>query len=61
MSKLEIVWRNPEPITHTRRQHTVDQRDDHTLWTFQEGIECEGITYWTTICNFEVWRGGRAA
>ena len=61
MTKIEIVWRNPEPVKQTQRMQSLEESSDHALYAVQEFVENGCLSYWTTICDFEVLDGGRAA
>lgn len=61
MTKIEIVWRNPKPVKQTQRKQILEESTDHALYAVQEFVENESLGYWTTICDFEVLAGGRAA
>lgn len=61
MTKIEIVWRNPEPVKQTQRKQSLEESSDHALYAVQELVENGYLSYWTTICDFEVLAGGRAA
>jgi hypothetical protein len=61
MAKFEIVWRNPEPLKHTPRRHTLERDSSHALYVLQEFVDDKYLGYWTTISDLEVLVGGRAA
>lgn len=61
MAKFDIVWRNPEPVKQTPRKQSLEEGSDHTLYILQEFVEDGWLGYWTTICDFELLPGGRAA
>ena len=61
MTKIELVWRNPEPVKQTQRKQSLEESSDHALYAVQEFVENGCLSYWTTICDFEVLAGGRAA
>ncbi len=61
MPKFEIVWRNPEPVKHTLRRHSLEKGSNHTLYVLQELVDDGNLGYWTTISDLEVLVGGRAA
>jgi len=61
MTKIEIVWRNPEPVKQAQRKQSLEESRDHALYVVQEFVETGCLSYWTTIRDFEVLAGGRAA
>jgi hypothetical protein len=61
MAKVEIVWRNPEPVKHTLRRHSLQRDSNHALYVLQELVDDGNLGYWTTIFDLEVLVGGRAA
>jgi hypothetical protein len=61
MAKFEIVWRNPEPVKHTTRRHSLERGSNHALYVLQEFVDDGNLGYWTTISDLEVLVGGRAA
>jgi len=61
MAKVEIVWRNPEPVKHTLRRHSLQRDSNHALYVLQELVDDGNLGYWTTISDLEVLVGGRAA
>ena len=61
MAKLEIVWRNPEPVKYAPRRHRLGKGSQHTLYILQEFV-CDGnLSHWETIADLEVLIGGMAA
>ncbi len=61
MATFEIVWRNPEPVKHTLRRHSLERGSNHELYVLQEFVDDGCIGYWTTISDLEVLVGGCAA
>jgi hypothetical protein len=61
MAKLEIVWRNPEPVKYAPRRHSLGKGSQHRLYILQEFV-CDGnLSHWETIADLEVLIGGMAA
>ena len=61
MAKFEIVWRNSEPVKYTLRRHGLERGSNHALYVLRESVDDGHLGYWTTISDFEVLVGGRAA
>jgi hypothetical protein len=61
MATFEIVWRNPEPVKHTTRRHSLERSSNYALYVLQEFVNDGDLGYWTTISDLEVLVGGRAA
>jgi len=61
MATFEIVWRNPEPVKHTLRRHSLEKGSNYALYVLQELVDDGCLGYWTTISDLEVLVGGRAA
>lgn len=61
--KLEIVWRNPQPIRHIQRWESVAKAPDKSVYVVQEYvIDGEGGDgYWATECELQILHGGHAA
>jgi hypothetical protein len=58
---LEIVWRNPAPISARRRRQSVPRAGDRALYLLQEFVHEGDLGHWTTISDLEVVAGGRVA
>lgn len=54
MTNIEIVWRNPQPVKQTQRKQSLEESSDHAFYAVQELVEDGYLSYWTTICDFEV-------
>jgi hypothetical protein len=61
MSTLEIVWRNPNPVAHSRRWQPVRGMDGRVTYLIQEFSYHGLVGYWSTISNLEILRGWRTA
>jgi len=61
VSQLEIVWRNPHRLRGLSRRHSRERDSERTHYILQEFVENGYFSYWTTISDFEVVAGGRAA
>jgi hypothetical protein len=61
MSTLEIVWRNPNPVEHTRRWQPVRGADGRVTYLAQEFSYHGFVGYWSTISHLEVLHGWREA
>jgi hypothetical protein len=61
MARLEIVWRNPQPVRRPQWRRKVKHVDGHDVFVLQELVGNGILGFWTTICDLEVRRGGRAA
>ena len=59
--KLEIVWRNPNPVCGGPRRHNREYAAESARYVLQEFVYEGHVGYWTTITNLEVVVGGRAA
>jgi hypothetical protein len=60
MTKLRIVWRNPNTNRRTQRWQTLERGLGRTLYIVQQLISKGEKGYWTTTASLEVLRGGRA-
>jgi hypothetical protein len=61
MTKLRIIWRNPNPNRRPQRWQTLERGLGRTLYVVQQLVIPEGEKgYWTTTASLEVLRGGRA-
>ena len=58
---LGIVWRNPHPRRSQPRRHSRERDGQRIHYVLQEFVEYGRFRYWTTISDFEVVAGGRAA
>jgi hypothetical protein len=58
---LEIVWRSPQPPHSHPRRHSRERDAKRTHYVLQEFVQNGRWGYWTTISDFEVVVGGRAA
>jgi hypothetical protein len=61
MTRLEIVWRNPNPLLHRSRRRSCRRASSRTLYLLQEFVAHGELRYWTTISALELLTGGRAA
>jgi hypothetical protein len=61
ISKLEIVWRNPNPVPVNRRCYCLESAGERPLYIQEEFLDDGHFGYWTTISDLEVMKGGRAA
>ena len=60
MSKLEIVWCNPNPVQHERRWQPMSS-SNHSLYIVEEFVSEGEKGYWATKYSLEVVGGGCAA
>ena len=61
VTRLEIVWRNPNAVRHHRRRHSIERAGERARYLLQEFVEDGPTGYWTTLSGFEVVLGGRVA
>jgi hypothetical protein len=61
VSRMEVVWRNPHRLRCHSRRHSRESNGGSTHYLLQEFVDNGCFSYWTTISDFEVVVGGRAA
>ena len=60
-TKLEIVWRNPQKLSTSRRRHKFVREDGQNLYILEEFVQDGFLGYWSTLSNLEVVAGGKVA
>ena len=60
-TKLEIVWRNPQRVSTSRRRHTFVHEGKQRRYVLEEFVGDGYLGYWNTLSNLEVVAGGRVA
>ncbi|HXZ79178.1 MAG TPA: hypothetical protein VEG30_04555 [Terriglobales bacterium] len=58
-ASLEIVWRNPNPVSTNRRRHSFEPVT--RCYIQQEFVYDGRLGYWMTLSDLEIVVGGRAA
>jgi len=61
MNRLEIVWRNPQPVRRPHWRSTVKHENGHDVYVLEQLVGSGLLSCWTAICDLEVSNGGRAA
>jgi hypothetical protein len=61
VTRLEIVWRNSNPVRRYLRRHCFKRTDERTLYLSLEFVGDGPTGYWTTLSGLEVVLGGRMA
>ena len=51
--KLQIVWRNPQPVRRNRRWELVQDFSNSTYYVVQEFVSAEKQGFWYAIFNHE--------
>jgi len=59
MGRLEIVWRNPNPVTRKNRWHPTCLMLERALYVVEELVSDGAIVYWSVKADLEVLGGGR--
>ena len=53
-SKLEIVWRNPQPVRRGHRCELVKRGSNSTIYIVQEFLSTGEHGFWNTTCRLQV-------
>ena len=59
MGRLEIVWRNPNHVTHKNRWHPASLELGYALYVVEELVSDGDFVYWSVKADLEVLIGGR--
>ena len=57
--KLQIVWRNPQPVRRRHRSEPLEVGSNSSLYAIQEFLSTGEHGFWNTTCRFQVICGRR--
>ena len=58
--KLQIVWRNPEPVRRRHRWEHIEVGANSALYAIQEFLFTGEHGFWSTICRLQIISDGAA-
>jgi len=54
-AKLEIIWRNPQPVRRRQRWEAVEVGSSSSLYIVQEFLSTGEYGFWNTTCRLQVF------
>lgn len=54
--KLQIVWRNPQPVQRRHRWEHIEVGANSALYAIQEFVSTGEHGFWYTICCLDIFR-----
>ena len=58
--KLQIVWRNPQPVRRRHRWEHIEVAANSALYAIQEFLPTGEHGFWSTICRLQIISDGAA-
>ena len=59
--KLQIVWRNPQPVRRRHRSELLEVGSNSSLYAIQEFLSTGEHGFWSTICRLQISSDGGSA
>jgi len=59
--KLQIVWRNPQPVWRRHRSELLEVGSNSSLYAIQEFLSTGEHGFWNTTCRLQVISGAGCA
>ena len=59
--KLQIVWRNPQPVRRCHRSELLEVGSNSSLYAIQEFLSAGEHGFWNTICCLQMISDGGSA
>jgi hypothetical protein len=59
--KLQIVWRNPQPVRRRHRWEHIEVGANSALYAIQEFLSAGEHGFWSTICRLQIISDGGSA
>jgi len=56
--KLQIVWRNPQPVRRRHRWEHIEVGANSALYAIQEFLSTGEHGFWNTICRLQIISDG---
>ena len=56
--KLQIVWRNPQPVRRRHRWEHIEVGANSALYAIQEFLSTGEHGFWSTICRLQIISDG---
>jgi len=55
LPKLQIVWRNPQPVRRRHRWEHIEVGANSALYAIQEFLSTGEHGFWSSICRLQIY------
>ncbi len=59
--KLQIVWRNPQPVRRRHRSELLEVGSNSSIYAIQEFLSTGEHGFWNTTCRLQIISDGGSA